>query len=252
MKKTAAGCFAVACIIAVVVAILASIGQMRHEKIRQQPPLTLQDLDRLPKARQNSEGPAERATAAGGGADTGAAVLEAQSRGSATPPQGDDTALPRRLERSPTDEERREQFMEGQNSRNKMIAIIGSSPVGGFMDALGVAVGIPEGALANRGECYTTRGNWAEAKSCYSEFVRKSKDPQMLAVAYARLAWLEDDPELAARYMELATTGEYEFPFPVVWNKKLAETTGSKELAEHYGKLFEERHKAYLERRSRK
>ncbi|HUW60481.1 MAG TPA: tetratricopeptide repeat protein [Candidatus Bathyarchaeia archaeon] len=230
MKKAAAGCFAAACVIAVVAAILASIGSLRQEKIREWPPLTLQELDRLSKALKKPEVPAENAVTPPNPTDQSPA--EARSIGQNPPAD-----LPRRLNRPATDEERREQFMRGKSARNRLIAVIGSSPLGGFVDALGVAVGIPEGALANRGECYMARGKWDEAKSCYSEFVRKSKDPVMLQIAHGRLAWLEDDPELAARYMELASSGEQAWPIALC--RSLAWQTGSTVLAQHYQALFE-------------
>ncbi|MCX5768894.1 MAG: hypothetical protein NTZ09_01270 [Candidatus Hydrogenedentes bacterium] len=236
MKKAAAGCFAVACVIAVLVAILASIGQMRHAKIQDLPPLTLQELDQLSKALKKPEAPAKTAVSPPQATDEAAAELS--SNGPASPAD-----LPRRLNRAATDEQRREQFTSGQSASNKLIALIGSSPVGGLVDAVGVAAGIPEGALANRGECYMVRGKWDEAKSCYAEFIRKSKDPVMLQIAYGRLAWLEDDPEFAARYMELASTGPQAWPIGA-WCRNLASLTGSDELADYYGRLYQERWKA--------
>lgn len=47
MKRTLTICLIVAGILAVVLTVLVSLGSMRHEKIRQQPPLTIQELERL-------------------------------------------------------------------------------------------------------------------------------------------------------------------------------------------------------------
>lgn len=87
----------------------------------------------------------------------------------------------------------------------------------------------------------------AAAGCCYSEFVRKSSDTEMVAIAYGRLAWLEDDPELAARYMELACSGNE--PWPASMCRSLAWQTDSYQLGEYYGKLFEARQRAVAERK---
>lgn len=55
------------------------------------------------------------------------------------------------------------------------------------------------------------------------------------------MAWLEEDPELAARYVELASSGNEVYPAELCM--LLAMRTGRKELAAHYTWLFEESRK---------
>lgn len=235
MKRAAAGCFAVVCVIAVLVAILASIGQMRQAKIQDLPPLTLQELDQMSKAPKKSEVPAKDAVTPPNPTDESSAASPLS--GQVSPAN-----LPRRLNRVATDEQRRERFTRGRTTSLRIIALIGSSPLASFVDSISVAAGIPEGESFNRGEVNLIRGNWAEAKSYFSEFVRKSGDERSLPTTYAYLAWLEQDPELAARYMDLACSGSD--PYPIALSRDLARETGSKELADYYGTLFEERVKA--------
>jgi len=235
MKKAAAGCFAVACVVAVLVAILASIGQMREAKIQDLPPLTLQELDQLSKALKKTEVPAKDPVSPPNPTDESPA--EARSSDEISPAN-----LPRRLNQAATDEQRREIFTRGRKLTSRLIAIIGSSPVGGLIDSISVAAGIPEGASANRAESNLIRGNWAEAKSCYTEFVRKCDNVRAQHTAYAFLAWLEEDPELAARYMELASSGGDLFPVRLC--RDLARETGSMELADYYQALFEQSQKS--------
>jgi len=235
MKKAAAGCFAVACVIAVLVAILASIGQMREAKTQDLPPLTLQELDQLSKALKKTKVPAKDPVSPPNPTDESSAT--APSNRQISPAD-----LPRRLNQAATDEQRRGRFTRGRGAILKFAALIESSPLGSFVDSVSVAAGKPEGESFKRAESNLVWGNWAEARSLFSEFVRKSDDERSLPTAYAYLAWLEQDPEMAARYAQLACSGSD--PYPIVLSRDLARETGSKELADYYGALFKERVKA--------
>jgi len=225
MKKAAAGCFAVACIVAVLVAVLASIGQMRQEKIRQQPPLTIQDLDRLSKALKNPEEPATSPN-------------EADESPGETPAKefSSPASLPRRLDRTATNEQRREFFTRGKSRTEKLLALGGSTAWGGLVDAALVAGGVREGASWGRGQVNLICGNWAEARSCFTEYLRHSEEPVMQQRACAYLAWIEDDPEVAARYMEIACSGRQQFYLGSC--ARLSRDTGNTELADYYIALY--------------
>lgn len=158
MKKAAAGCFAVACVLAVLVAFLASVGWMRQEKIRQQPPLTLQDLDRLSKALKSPEEPAK---------DAATPPIRADESPGETPAKGFSSPanLPRRLKQPPTEEQRREFFTRGKSRTEKLLALGGTTAWGGLVDAALVAGGVREGASWGRGQVNLICGNWAEARN---------------------------------------------------------------------------------------
>ncbi|HUW60480.1 MAG TPA: hypothetical protein VMZ06_05695 [Candidatus Bathyarchaeia archaeon] len=231
MKKAAAGCFAVASILAVLLAVLGSIGSMRQEKIRQQPPLTLQELDWLSKAQQNSEGPAEGATTSAK-ASYESPAEEGMNR------QSSPAGLPRRLDRTATDAQRREIFTRGKSRTEKLGAFIGSSPLGEIADVALLAAGIRAGASWERGQANLLRGNWAEARSCFTEYLRNADQPVMQQQACAYLAWLEDDPEVAAQYMDLACSGGQ--LGCIVLSTHLAIKTDSRELTRHYRGLWDQ------------
>ena len=224
MKKVATGGFAVACVVAVFMVILASIGRMRQEKLRELPPLTLQDLDRLSKALPNPEAPAKDAVTPPDADKESPAEVAANPQ----PPAN----LPRRLNRPAMDEQRRELFTGGRSRRDRLLAVLGSSPLGSIADVALVAAGRPTGELWPRAQCNLMRGNWEEARICFTEFVRKSDEPMERQRACAYLAWLEDDPEMAARYMELASCGGDWYG--TLLCVELATATGSTELAEKY------------------
>ena len=225
MKKATAGCFAVACIVAVLVAILASIGWMREEKMLQLPPLTLQDLDRLSKALEKREVPAEDAVSFPNPTDESPAETS-PSR------QSSPANRPRKLNRPPTDEQRREFFTRGKSRTEKLLALVGSTAWGGLVDAALVAGGVREGASWGRGQVNLICGNWAEARSCFTEYLRHSEEPGMQQIACAYLAWLEDDSEVAVRYMEIACSGGQQFSLGSC--ARLSRDTGSTELADYY------------------
>jgi hypothetical protein len=231
MKKVVAACFVVACILVVLLTILGSVGMMRREKIRQQPPLTLQDLDRLPEVQQNSEGLAQ-------GATTSAKTSHELPAEGGMNRQASPANLPRRLNRTATDEQRREFFTRGKSKTEKLGAFIGSSPLGDIADVALLAAGIRVGASAERGQANLLRGNWAEARSCFTEYLRNADQPVMRQHACAYLAWLEDDPEVAARYMELACSGGQ--LGCIVLSTHLAIETDSRELTRHYQALWDQ------------
>ncbi|MCX5768891.1 MAG: hypothetical protein NTZ09_01255 [Candidatus Hydrogenedentes bacterium] len=219
MKKMAAGCFAVACVLAVLVALLAGVGYLREERQRELPPMTVQDLDQI----------ATRMSAAAKPAEPQTAPVEVQSK----EPHADN--LPRRLEKPATDEQRREFFSRGYSTSDKLFGYIGSSPLGAVADAAALIAGLPDGASWERAEAALICGRWAEARSYFEEVVRKSDRPVVQQQAFAFLAWVQDDPEVAARCMELACSGARDACLH--FSAELARATGSRELAEHYQSL---------------
>jgi len=224
MKKVAAGCFAVVCVLGVLVALLAGVGYLREERQRELPPMTVQDLDQI----------ATRMSAAAKPAEPQTAPVEVQSK----EPHADN--LPRRLEKPATDEQRREFFSRGHGTSDKLFGYIGSSPLGAVADAAALIAGLPDGASWERAEAALICGRWAEAQSYFEEVVRKSDRPVVQQQACAYLAWLEDDPEVVARYMELACSSGQSGC--LIFCAELARDTGSTELAHHYFALYDEKH----------
>ncbi|MCX5768890.1 MAG: hypothetical protein NTZ09_01250 [Candidatus Hydrogenedentes bacterium] len=226
MKKVAAGCFAVVCVLGVLVALLAGVGHLREERQRDLPPITLQDLDQIAASMQN---PSEAAA--------GAASPAVENATKSNPEQKTAANLPRRLERAATDEERRQFFMRGKSTSDKIFGFVATSPVGAIGDAVAVAAGIPAGASWERGMANLFMGRWAEARRYLEEVLRKWESRVVQEQACGYLAWLEDDPELAARYMEVASSGGQLFGLSS--SATLARATGSTELAEHYQSLYD-------------
>jgi hypothetical protein len=95
--------------------------------------------------------------------------------------------------------------------------------------------------LSLHGQMFILDGDLPKARSCYSEIIREDPGGWAAAYAYVDLAQIEDDPELAARYMELSCIASQGDPVPIKWCRDLAQATGSTELAAYYGKLYEEK-----------
>ena len=83
-----------------------------------------------------------------------------------------------------------------------------------------------------RGHELMTLGRWDEARQCYWEALDSSLEPRYKKRACAQLAWLEGNPEMAARYLELSCEGEV---ISRLRNAiELCRATGSDELATYY------------------
>jgi len=84
-----------------------------------------------------------------------------------------------------------------------------------------------------RGQELTRLGEWDAARRCYWVALDAPLEPNIIRFACAELAWLEDDPEKALRYLELSCQGDSHgtwLPNAV----DLCRTTGSNALADHY------------------
>ena len=79
----------------------------------------------------------------------------------------------------------------------------------------------------------TALGKLDEARRCLWKVIDSSVDPSWHRWASANLAWLEEDPEIAARYFELSLQGDERGRW--LGNAvRLCQATGSDALAEHY------------------
>jgi len=75
-------------------------------------------------------------------------------------------------------------------------------------------------------------GDWDAARRCYWDALDANLSPHITRDSCAKLAWLERDPEMAHRYLELSCEGD-----SVTYLRNaldLCLVTGSNALAEHY------------------
>lgn len=232
MKKAVTGCLLAAAIVLVPVIILLSVGLAHRGKMLEQPALTLQELDDLA---------AKLKVSRQGRRDNNKILTEPlpDTNVPAELPEKPLKELPRRLNRAAVEFQRRAVFMDGLSRRNKLYALFMTSPAGHVAEAIHLAMGgKPEDSAWGLGMFNLRRGNWEEGRAYLSEFLRRCDDPKGQQLASAHLAWLENDPEKAARYMEIASSGDC---LECLYRcERLAYETGSKELAEHYQRLLEQ------------
>lgn len=76
-------------------------------------------------------------------------------------------------------------------------------------------------------------GEWDEARRCFWLVLDAPLDRYFHRDAYAKLAWLEVDPEIAARYLALSAQGDEHGEW-LANAYDLCRVTGSDALAEHY------------------
>ncbi len=228
MKKFKTACLAAACVLLAIFAVYCIISTLRRQHAFEQPPLTREELDRLSQNAKPAQAPAPDP------------ILTANAPVvSAAEPPPDSAALPRRLTRTLTDEQRRHWIVQGRIRR--LLSHFQMSPVGMAIQAIMSHPYSKQAELYFCGQMFLGDGNFARAKSCFSEMVRKDPDGWASAYAYAYLAHIEDDPEMAARYMELASASAGDDPWPLLFCRNLARDTGSNELAAYYGRLYEEK-----------
>lgn len=230
MKKVAAVFFAVACVAAVVVVLATLALGLRRQELHAHPPLTHQELELLYQ-KVNSSNEPDKARAPGAAGDSANEVASGDPLIAAV--------LPRRLNRTLTDKERHGWYTSDLNVIERIASHIEYTPLAclAYYVLGGSNINTEQAELFYSGKWNLVQRNWPAAKSCFSELARKSNGLDQFACAY--LAELEDDPELAARYMELASKGEH--PHPLLMCRNLARATGSNELAAYYGKLYEEK-----------
>ena len=78
-------------------------------------------------------------------------------------------------------------------------------------------------------------GKWDEARRCLWKVLDAPLDPSLHRHALESLAWIEEDPEIAARLLELSVQGDDQCHGHMLANAvKLSRVTGSNALAEHY------------------
>ena len=145
--------------------------------------------------------------------------------------------LPYPLVRVATDEERAE-FAARKTQPNAVQSLAISaftSPIGSFLLDAGARgdKGRARGLAINRAEVAFLSHDWDSARRYYSEAFEMRPDPHIAAY----LAWMEDDPELVERYLEIAVSGES-------WANwvahDLARVTGSSELATYFLERIQE------------
>lgn len=226
MKKVKGGCFAAAAFLALVLVILISVGTMRQQRLRDRPPLTAEELDRLAEdLRLPPESAPDRRSGPVSPAQPSAKRESAQN-------------LPRRLERIPTAEARREFFTQGCEAWDMMmLALVAETPLLNCFDAALAIGGVSTGASWERGCVCAARGNYEEARESFADYLRHSDDPVKKQQVCAYMAWLQDDPEMAARYMELACSDSQPVCLVICYN--LALESGSEELRRHYRALLD-------------
>ena len=244
MKKIAAGFIVAGSLLVGFLLALIGIGTLGQEEVRQQPPLTLQEIDRIAE----STAPAKKGMSA---ADTRQTPDSRRLDKTAGPlpvqqvaPERMDDDSPAKLTGASTAAvdpasvqplvrvatgEQRLKFFEGRWSRkDRLLVRFVAGPLSSVLN-LGDS---PDGNVLMRANCSLMTGNWDEARSCFTQMLREDHGKMFQWGACAHLAWLEDDPALAARYMEIASSG-------VDWNAvllsaELAAATGDKERARRY------------------
>ena len=113
-----------------------------------------------------------------------------------------------------------------------LFALAACSPLGNAGYAVLLAVDGPGAVAWERAEISLTRCNWDEARRHLAECLRHCENNGMRQHVCKCLAWLEDDPELAVRYMEAASSGGDWVS--LMFCVKLALASGSPELAQYY------------------
>ncbi|MCX5768892.1 MAG: hypothetical protein NTZ09_01260 [Candidatus Hydrogenedentes bacterium] len=218
MKKIVAVFFVVAGILAVLVGIRGATGMSRQQSILQQPPLTTQEIEQLSRA----VSPVKSGTASPNTAETSSQEVTNAQVNPAPP-----------LTQPATKVQRLQLFTSGWTNGEIQIARVASSPFGGVAVAKFLGAGVPGGDDAwLQAQCNLMLGNWKEARTCFTEILRNDFGSVWRPRAWAYLAWLEDDPEMAARYLEIACSGVDWYA--VFLSVELASATGNTELAEKY------------------
>jgi len=243
MKKMGWIVSVVVCVMVLLVAVLAVVGSLRDRQLMSRDPLTIQDLDRLagtlngrmnrPSASENDASVLPRHPAQTTASEEDPAATQQNHALQSSDAERASTALPRRLERTATPEERAKRW--GHKTGTGKLAASFASPALSILDAALYATGRSGGMAWERAQAMLVRGDWSGARSCLAEYLETSRRPVARRDACAYLAWLEDDPEVAARYMELACSDEDDLRGGcLAISEELARLTGSDALADHY------------------
>ncbi len=224
MKKSERVVFAIAAVVVVLAGIVSMVISLRGRAITDREPFTLEELDQL-SARLELMAPSE--------------PIESAQTYSATDSGSDEHAevpVPTRLERTLSPEELAEKIRwndDGARRRTKMqIAIFR------MIETASWAVGTEAtaGHWAFRiGIDHMVLGDWEDARGYLYEALAAPPSHFSRRSICGTLAWLEPDPEKAARLLELACQGKEDVDGGALINAiRLAEATGSDALADHY------------------
>lgn len=146
--------------------------------------------------------------------------------GNAEPP-----TLPSRLESNPSSDDILSRFTENRPGMRLQLRI--ATRIYEVLEAMSASISEdqPDHRTFELGRMMMGLGEWDAARRCFWEALDAPLDPRFHRYACAKLAWLEDDPEKALRYLELSCQGDdYWLPNAIF----LCRTTGSGALAEHY------------------
>lgn len=228
MKKRGWVVAAIFCFIVLVLASLQLMTALHESGLAKREPLSLEELERIGQQLAPSAVPAP--------------FTQSDSRPALEHPTSAETRAPvfTRLEKVLTPEQRarrleRVSMPEGRARRSvQRVALVPMKAAEGLL----WMAGTPETACrfeVGIGTEMTVTGDWDGARRRFSEVIEMSSNPLARRHACSRLAWLEDDPEKAAKLLELSCTGENQnIAFFLTNAVRLARCTGSDALAEHY------------------
>jgi len=223
MKRSHGIAIGALAIIALSVAILQVIGSIFVQRPVQRRSLTMEDINRLAKELAAPEAGDTRQWASEPAEGT-------------SPPESVREPLPRRLERAATAEERAEHF-RNRNFLRFAASLVYTNPA---FDAVCRLAGHRDVSAFLRGQVMIRNGDWDGARSCFTTVLEETQDPFARHAAFLQLAWVEDDPELAARCLEIACHDDANLQNGVLLSaSELARTTGSDALAGHYRTRYE-------------
>jgi len=215
VKKFGRVVLIILCLFLVGLIPLQFLAGIHDQELAERPPLTLEDLDRLAPALMPSA-PKE----------DGPSKPEEDAASAETP-------LPKRLERALTHEERTEYWLSAMGRNNKMGKFAYKAL--GILDAPLRYAGFRPGTSYERAKAALWAGDFDGARRQFAEYIYAAEGSNINREVFIDLAFLEDDPELAARYMELSCADENDlrggYEAMAVY---LAEKTGSKKLEAHY------------------
>lgn len=219
--KTLKSLFLLCSSLAVILAVIVGLAiHLRESRLSSGMPLTMRDLDDVGK-RLSSEAVRELPPPDDGALAAGDTSVERIANVPLT-----------RLERCLSTEElgTRKTIRSSQerDARIKAGICLALESVSSFVSQNEAA-----GWAWERGDELYSLGNWSGARRCYQTALESPLSPGQLRHACARLAWLEDDPERAARFLELACQGDaYGANIPQAID--LCRATGSDTLERYY------------------
>lgn len=217
MKKLLGWGFVVTVIIVAILSSLVSIAvKFNREEMAKRTSPTLSDLDALSERLREATPPPD--------------LPEAPESEAA---RDESPSLPTRLASTPSVEMLEERFKEKRPDQIRGTKI--EAWVFATLESTLRPVSRKQAAgwAWELGSEYMALGEWDAAKRCWWESLDAPLSPGIHRHACARLAWLEEDPEKAARLLELSCQ-EDEYGSWLSNAIRLSRVTGSTELADHY------------------